>query len=45
MSESTVTMPHYCPICGAEMRKQTEVIDGETVEVWVCDECGFEEPA
>ncbi|AUC41484.1 hypothetical protein D083_1134 [Dickeya solani RNS 08.23.3.1.A] len=38
-------MPHYCPICGAEMQKKTEVIDGEIVEVWACEECGFEEPA
>jgi len=38
------TLPKYCPICGAVLRQQDVTIDGVTIQVWVCDDCGFEMP-
>lgn len=39
-----IVLPHYCPICGAVMEQQTETVDGVSFQVWVCPDCGFEEP-
>lgn len=38
----SITLLKYCPVCGNELEQKDEKVDGVTIKIWICHDCGFE---